>query len=121
MTIDRIEIRNETTAIEVASKKIENDFLKMEFRNAGKRPIIAYRIDLLRNDRFVMDLSVGRPLDPSLKTHVGIPLKKLTLDEGSRKYIVNISMALFADGTGEGDGEKLLAQRDRMIGAAQER
>jgi hypothetical protein len=117
--IDLIEIRNQTLALEVVSKKIENNVLQVEFRNVGERPIISYRIDLRESDKFVMDLSIGSPIAPSRTVHFGIPLPKLALDEQSRTYPLTISMALFTDGTGEGDRAKIDAQRDQFLGQAQ--
>jgi len=116
MTVERIEIRNETTSIEVVSKKIENEYLGIEIRNVGVKPIIAYQIDFQRGDKFIADLSSGQPLAALRMTHVSISLKKFTYEERSRTYPANISMALFADGTGEGDKIKLESQRDQLIG-----
>jgi len=118
VTVDMIEVRNETKTLEVVSKKIEKEFLVMEVRNVGQRPIICYRVELKGSDRFVTDLSAGGPLAPSLKTNVTIAVKKLTYDQQSKKFLATFSMALFADGQGEGDPAKVASQRDRMSGQA---
>jgi hypothetical protein len=117
-TEDLIEIRNDTASIEVVSKKIEKEYLGMQIRNVGVKPIISYQIDFQRGGNFIADLSIGQPLQPSRTTHVSVSLKKLALDERSQTYPVNFSMALFADGTGEGDKVKLESQRDQLIGLA---
>jgi hypothetical protein len=119
VTADMIEIRNNTKALEVLSKKVEKESLGLELRNAGPRGIISYRIDFVGADRYVADLSAGGPIATSVKTSVIIPVKKLAFDQQSQKYTATISMALFDDGTGEGDQAKIASQRDRLIGQAQ--
>jgi hypothetical protein len=115
---ERIELRNQTRAIEVVSQKIEGEGLQLQIKNAGRKPVIAYRIDLRDQDRFNVDFSIGSPLEHNRISYVSIPLKNLIIDEKTGASIVEISMALFVDGTGEGDQAKLQIQRQQMIGMA---
>ena len=88
---DRIEILNETTAIRVISKKIDKEALHVEMQNAGDQPILAYRLDLHNEDKFVIDYSVGEPLAPTRKTTAVIPLKNLIKNEKELKKIIRLT------------------------------
>jgi hypothetical protein len=115
---DRIEVLNETTAIRIVSKKVDKEVFNVEMQNAGDRPILAYRLDLRNEDKFVTDYSIGEPLAPGRKTTAVIPLKNLIKNEITDGYLLIISMALFSDGSGEGNQAKLESQRNKYIGMA---
>jgi len=116
---NRVTITNETEALQVGPFKIENRDLVVELKNSGDRPIIAYSFDSKSKKGVTIDLTYTENAFPPGSTHyLRIPIDNLRHTEDTGLHKLNLSLALFADGTAEGDWEQARIQRVKLEGAA---
>lgn len=116
---NRVTITNETEALQVGSFKVVNRDLVVELKNSGDRPIIAYAFDSKSKKAVTVDLTYTENAFPPGSIHyLQTSIDNLQRAEDSSSYKLNLSLALFVDGTAEGDWEQARIQRQKLEGAA---
>ncbi|MGE0133370.1 MAG: hypothetical protein AB7U82_35270 [Blastocatellales bacterium] len=93
-------------------------FLTLKLKNVGDQPIISYHIDLKSKTGLTPDLMGGDPLAPGTELAMRLPLAGVPRDPQTGRYRLNVAMALFTDGSAEGDWNKSQTQREKFEGAA---
>lgn len=116
---NRVTIANETEALQVGAFKIVDRDLMIELKNGGDRPVIAYAFDSKSKKGVTVDLTYAENAFPPGSIHyLRVPIDNLQRAEDTDLYKLNFSLALFVDGTAEGDWEQAHIQREKLEGAA---
>jgi hypothetical protein len=116
---NRIFITNETEALQVNSFKISQHDLIVELKNRNGRSVIAYAFDTKLKKGVTVDLTfTENGFPPSATHHLRVPLDNLEYTEDLGLYKLNFSLALFDDGSAEGDWEQARIHRIKLEGVA---
>jgi hypothetical protein len=110
-------ITNETENLQVVSSTIEASRLYLVIKNTGKQPIIGYHFDWKAKEGLSGDLTSTNALAPGSHLTIAIPLSQLNRDATTGSYKVNLAMAIFEDGSAEGDWTRAQEYRDKIAGA----
>lgn len=131
-----VAITNETESLQVVSSMIEKNRLIFTIKNTGDQPVIAFHFDLKANKnageqpvttyRFDLKAKEGLTGDsttmgeivPGSQFSFVIPLNQLEQDAKAGLYKLNIAMALFANGSAEGNWAYAENYRDKIIEGA---
>jgi hypothetical protein len=111
-------ITNETENLQVVSSTIEAGRLYLVVKNTGNQPIIGYHFDWKAKEGLSGDLTSTNALAPESRLTIAIPLSQLERDATTGLYKLNLAMAIFEDGSAEGDWTQAQEYRDRIAGAA---
>lgn len=115
---NQVTISNETESFKLTSAQLETGYLKLQLKNIGYKPIISYHIDLKLKKGLNPDVMGDDPLEPGGELSIRLPLAGVPRDPQTGLYHLNVAMALFADGSAEGDWNKSQMQREKFEGAA---